>query len=134
MYTEPSAGSLPSAGSFEVRPQELIGLADELAAQREAVRHPADRLAALGADPLELGAFAEAYALRQAHTAAALRMNQLAYAVAVAVGFAEEVTRAVAAGYQAADESIADSYRSLYDGSAARTPGTVYGSQRLAGG
>ena len=105
-----------SAGSFEVRPQELIGLADELAAQREAVRHPADRLATLGADPVELGAFAEAFALRETHTAAALRMHQLVYAVAVAVGFAEEVTRAVATGYQAADESIADSYRSLCDG------------------
>ncbi|MFI7541815.1 hypothetical protein [Actinoplanes sp. NPDC049599] len=103
----------PGAGSFEVRPRELLGLADELAAQREAVRHPADRLAALGADPLEPGAFAEAFALREAHTAAALRMNQLAYAVAVAVGFAEEVTRAVATGYQAADESVADSYQSL---------------------
>jgi hypothetical protein len=112
----------PGAGSFEVRPQELIQLADELAAQREAVRHPADQLAALGADPVDLGGFAEAYALREAHTAAALRMHQLAYAVAVAVGFAEEVTRAVAAGYQTADEQVADSYRSLGQG-------TVYTSR-----
>jgi hypothetical protein len=101
------------SGAFQVRPRELLALADELAAQREAVRQPADRLAVLGADPLELGAFAEAFALREAHTAAALRMNQLAYAVAVAVGFAEEVTRAVATGYQSADESVADSYRTL---------------------
>ncbi|BCJ49822.1 hypothetical protein Asp14428_12970 [Actinoplanes sp. NBRC 14428] len=102
------------AGSFQVRPGELERLADELAAQRDAVRHPADRLAALGADPLEPGGFAEAYALREAHTAAALRMHQLAFAVAMAVDFAEEVTRAMAAGYRAADESIADSYRALY--------------------
>jgi len=122
------------AGSFEVRPQELIALADELAAQREAMRYPADRVATLGADSLELGAFAEAFVLREAHTAAALRMNQLAYAVAVAVGFAEEVTRAVATGYQAADESIADSYRALYGQPAPRTTGTVYASQRALGG
>ncbi|MET0496568.1 MAG: hypothetical protein ABW000_25880 [Actinoplanes sp.] len=104
---------------FEVRPQELIRLADELAAQREAVRHPADRLAALGGEPLDLGAFAESFALREAHTAAALRMHQLAYAVAVAVGFAEEVTRAIATSYQEADESAADAYRSLGAGNLA---------------
>ena len=124
----------PVAGSFEVRPQDLVGLADELAAQREAVRYPADRLATLGADPLDLGAFAEAYALREAHTATALRMNQLVYAVAVAVGFAEEVTRAMATGYQAADESIADSYSSLSNGSGAGMTGTVYTSRRTLEG
>jgi hypothetical protein len=123
----------PGAGSFEVRPQELIGLADELAAQRAAVRQPADRLATLGADPLELGAFAEAYALRDAHTAAALRMSQLVAAVAEAIGFAEEVTRAVATGYQGADESVADSYRKLHAGSVPQATGTVYLSQRTMG-
>jgi hypothetical protein len=103
----------PGAGSFEVRPQDLLAFADDLTAQREAVRHPADRLAALRDDPLDLGDFAEAHALRAAHAAAAQRMGQLAQAVAVAMGFAEEVTRAVAAGYAELDEEVADSYRSV---------------------
>jgi hypothetical protein len=118
-----------SAGSFEVRPGELTRLAEEFAAQREAVRHPADRLAALSTDPLEPGAFAEAFALREAHTAAATRMHQMTYAVAVAIGFAEEVTRAIAAGYTEMDEAVADSYHSL----SART-GTVYVSRRVPEG
>ncbi|GGK77523.1 hypothetical protein [Mangrovihabitans endophyticus] len=115
-----------NAGSYEVRPGDVEALADELAAQREAVRLPADRIAALGAHPLELGAFAEAYALRDAHAAAVQRMGQLTYAVAVAIGFAEEVARAVAAGYAEADEAAAQAYRSL----ANRAAGTVYTSRR----
>ena len=118
-----------NAGSFEVRPDELTRLAEEFAGQREAVRHPAERLAALSTDPLEAGTFAEAFALREAHTAAAVRMHQLTYAVAVAIGFAEEVTRAVAAGYTEADEAAAGSYRSL----GTRT-GTVYVSRHLTEG
>jgi hypothetical protein len=118
-----------NAGSFEVRPGELIRLAEDLAAQREAVRHPADRLAELSTDPLEPGAFAEAFALCQAHTSAAVRMHQMTYAVAVAIGFAEEVTRAIAAGYADMDAAVAASYHSLSN----RT-GTVYVSRHVKEG
>lgn len=117
-----------NAGSFEVRPDELTRLADDFAGQREAVRCPAERLAALSTDPLEPGAFAESFALREAHTAAAIRMHQLTYAVAVAIGFVEEVTRAIAAGYTEADEAAAGSYRALN----ART-GTIYSSRNVTG-
>ncbi|MEV6343717.1 hypothetical protein [Actinoplanes sp. NPDC051851] len=106
--------------SFEVRPAELIRVAGELAARNDAARHPAERLATLATGPLAPGAFAEAAALAEAHTAAATRMHDLVRAAAAALGVASEMTRAAANRYTAADEDAAGSYRAL---------GTVYVSR-----
>ncbi|MDR7275561.1 hypothetical protein [Catenuloplanes atrovinosus] len=95
---------------YRVDPGALEAYAAALTGARDAVRHPADRLAALAAEPPAPGAFAEAQALLEQHTALVRRMQGLTQAVAVALGFAEEVTGAIAAGYRDTDRAVADTY------------------------
>ncbi|WP_033343209.1 hypothetical protein [Catenuloplanes japonicus] len=95
---------------YRVEPAALEAYAAGLASARDALRHPADRLAALDAVPPPLGAFAEAQALTDAHTALVRHMQGLTVAIASALGFAEEVTGAIATGYRDADQAAADTY------------------------
>ncbi|MDP9794064.1 hypothetical protein J2S43_002576 [Catenuloplanes nepalensis] len=99
-----------STHGYRVDPGALESYAALLAAARDAVRHPAERLAALDAEPIVPGAFAEAQALAEQHAAMVTALAGLTTAVAAALGFAGEVTGTIAAGYRETDRAVADTY------------------------
>ena len=108
----------------EVHLQALADFAWVLEGQIQALRPPADRLAALAPAALPLGEFAQAHQLSERCRAAAVEMQVLLEKLGQAIGFADAVTRAVAQGYVAYDEQIADQYRQAAAG------GNVYYSSQ----
>src|SRR4029450_12012651 len=97
---------------FQVHLQSLVDFAKELETQLDALERPADRLTVLSAAALALGGFQEAVSLRHAHLDTAAQMRELLRRVRDALAFAENVTLAVATGYEEFDLEVAASYRS----------------------
>jgi predicted nucleic acid-binding protein len=95
----------------EVHLQALADFAWVLEGQSQALRPPADRLAALAPAALPLGEFVQARELSERCQAAAREMQALLEKLRQAVGFADAITRAVAQGYVVYDEMIADEIR-----------------------
>jgi hypothetical protein len=117
---------------FEVHLQALADIAWVLEGQIQALRPPADRLAALAPAAPPLGEFAQAHQLGERCRAAAQEMEVLLEKLGQAIGFANAVTRAVAQGYIVADEEIADEYRraAAHDYRQASAGGNVYYSSQ----
>lgn len=127
------------AQSFQVRLESLSDFARELETQLDAVRVPTDQLTDLSRQPLALGRFAEAFALRDQHLRTAGQMQDLLIELRDALRFANEVTRTIRAEYEQADTSVAESYRALATGLPEPVPvggagdrGTVYVSQYVS--
>jgi hypothetical protein len=97
--------------SFRVHLQSLVDFARELETQLEALARPVDRLSVLGGQPLALGEFDEALSLRQRHGLAAQQMHDLVSTVRDVVGFADDVTHAIANGYTQHDQQIAGAFQ-----------------------
>ncbi len=93
--------------SFSVHLQSLTDFARELETQIEGLTKPADGLYALNSAPMLLGEFNEAYTLRGGHQVTVSQVSDLLGQVKQAIGFAQEVTTTVAAGYQHTDAAIA---------------------------
>lgn len=93
--------------SFYVHLKSLRDFARELETQLQGILGPAGQLDSLQGTPILLGAFGEASELSQAHQAAAQEMQELLGQVKQAIGFAENVTKVVASGYEQADQSAA---------------------------
>jgi len=107
MATNTDAGAF-----FQVHLQSLVDFAKELETQLDALERPADRLTVLSETPLPLGDFHEAVSLRNAHIDTAAQMRELLRRLRDALAFAENVTLAVATGYEEFDQQVANSYRS----------------------
>jgi len=97
--------------SFRVHLQSLLDLARDLEDQIEALTKPIDRLNVLSGESLALGNFDEAHTLRERHRQASRQMQDLVRAVHQVVGFAADVTHAIADGYATYDQDIAGAFR-----------------------
>ena len=109
---------------FRVHLQSLVDFAGELQTQLDALGRPADRLETLSATTLRPGEFVEAGDLHRQHLATAGQLRDLLRKVRDAIAFTENVTGAVAAGYQEYDDEIAAGYTgagTLYYSSSATT-------------
>jgi hypothetical protein len=114
--------------SFSVQLTSLLGLAHEMQTQIEGIAAPMNAATAQSGVQPQFGAFAEASALAESQQAAIEEMYALLGQVKQALGFAENVTTTVAAGYQQADQDVAANLMfRVADGSSASAGVGSYG-------